>query len=229
MVNYYIDLRGTFAEYLNGFSSKTRSTLNRKVRKLAAMEGGNMQCVAFRGTAEADEFHRLARQVAVKTYQEKLFDGAIPASPEFVMKLRELAAADRFRGFILLLKGEPAAYLYLPVQDDVLIYGYLGYDPAYSDWSPGTVLLFMALEHLFAEGRFRYFDFTYGESQTKRLFGRNSFLRADFYLFRWGPRNVAAVFLHILMDRGSSVLGRCLDAWGIRSAVRQFIRRSVTT
>jgi hypothetical protein len=47
------------------------------------------------------------------------------------------------------------------------------------DWSSGTVLPYLALECLMPEHKFRHFDFTHGESQTKRLFGRESFLRAD--------------------------------------------------
>jgi CelD/BcsL family acetyltransferase involved in cellulose biosynthesis len=228
-VNYYVDMRGTFAEYWNGFSSKTRSTLNRKVRKLASVPDGDMQCRLFRAPAEVQEFHALARRVAANTYQEKLFDGAIPSTPEFVAKLRALAAADSFRGFILSVKGSPVAYLYLPVSDGILTYGYLGYEPAYSDWSPGTVLLQLAIEELFAAGGFRYFDFTYGESPTKKLFGREKFLRADVYLFRWTPRNIVLLALHVALDKSSTALGRLLAAIGVRQAVRRFLRRTATT
>jgi CelD/BcsL family acetyltransferase involved in cellulose biosynthesis len=35
----------------------------------------------------------------------------------------------------------------------------LGHDPAFGQFSPGTVLLFLILERLFAERRFRVFDF----------------------------------------------------------------------
>jgi len=228
-INYYIDLNCSFPDYLSGFSSKTRSTLKRKVRKLFDVEGANTQFVTFCGPASTGEFHRLAREVAVKTYQEKLFDGAIPATEEFAAKLKTLAETDSFRGFILSIKGAPAAYLYLPAEGDILIYGHLGYDPAYGDWSPGTVLLYLALERLFAEGKFRYFDFTHGESQTKRLFGRESFLRADVYLFRWRARNIATVLLHAAVDKASTLLGRCLDALRIRSTVRRLIRRAASS
>jgi hypothetical protein len=60
-VNYYIDLNCSFADYLNGFSSKTRSTLNRKVRKLFGLEGASTQFVAFCDPASVRDFHRLAR------------------------------------------------------------------------------------------------------------------------------------------------------------------------
>ena len=220
--NYYIDLGGSFDDYLKQFSSKTRSTLLRKVKHLS----GSMECRCFRTADEALEFHRLAREVAVKTYQEKLFDGAIPASVEFLEKMRGLAESDCFRGFILSSAGKPVSYLYLPIHDDTLIYGYLGYDPEYAKESVGTVLLYMALERVFAERRFRYFDFTYGESQSKKLFGRASFLRGDLYFFRRSVRNIVAVYGHVLLDQFSTSLGRILDAIGLRQKIRKLLRRA---
>jgi CelD/BcsL family acetyltransferase involved in cellulose biosynthesis len=219
--NYYIDLSGTFDDYLKEFSSKTRSTLLRKVRNIS----GTMECRCFRTPDDAVDFHKLAREVAVKTYQEKLFDGAIPASDEFVAKMRALAERDCFRGYTLSSNGRPVSYLYLPIENEVLIYGYLGYDPEYANLSVGTVLLYMALDQLFAERRFRYFDFTNGEGQNKRLFGRASFLRGDVYFFRWGLRNALAVYGHFLMDRLSGALGQTLDVLGLRQRIRKLLRR----
>ena len=223
--NHYIDLAGTFEEYLKGFSSKTRSTLQRKLRKITDMADHTLECRAYRAPASVDEFHRLGRQVAVKTYQEKLFGGALPASEEFVRRARSLAQDDHLRGFILLIKGEPVAYLYLPVEDGALVYGYLGYDPDYASWSPGTVLLYLALEQLFAEQRFRYFNFTYGEGQVKELFGRATFLQADICFFRWTLRNALAVYGHTAMDGCSSKIGRTLEMLGLRQRIRKLLRR----
>jgi CelD/BcsL family acetyltransferase involved in cellulose biosynthesis len=223
--NYYLDLQGTFEEYLRGFSSKTRSTLQRKVRKVAAIVPGPVEYRCFSRPEEVAEFHALAREVAVKTYQEKLFEGAIPATAEFVAQATALAAAGSFRGYILSIEGKPVSYLYLPVESGVVIYGYLGYDPAHADLSPGTVLLYFALEKLFEEASFTYFDFTHGEGQSKKLFGRASFLRADVYLFRWTPRNIATVYGHYLMDAFSSAVGRLLDKLGARQKIRNLLRR----
>lgn len=220
--NYYIDLRGTFDDYLKGFSSKTRSTLSRKVRNVSM----TMECRCFRTPDEVVDFHKLAREVAVETYQEKLFDGAIPASADFVVKMRTLAERDCFRGYTLSSNGKPVSYLYLPIENEVLIYGYLGYNPTYANLSVGTVLLYMAIEQVFAERRFRYFDFTHGEGQNKKLFGRASFLRGDFYFFRWSVRNALAVYGHFLMDWLSEALGRTFDVLGLRQRIRKLLRRA---
>jgi CelD/BcsL family acetyltransferase involved in cellulose biosynthesis len=92
--------------------------------------------------------------------------------------------------------------------------------------SPGTVLLYHALERVSREKRFRYFDFTQGEGQAKEIFGRASFLQADIYFFRWTLKNAVAIYGHAAMDWCSSGLGRAADALGVRQRLRKLIRRS---
>lgn len=223
---HYIDLRGTFEQYLKEFSAKRRGNLQRQIRKLSEMSGGNLECRAFRGLASVDEYHALARNIAKKTYQEKLFGGAIPASVEFVDKLRERARYDLYRGFVLLANGVPISYVHLPIDETrVVDYQYLGYDPQYAQWSPGTVLLYLALKHLFSERAFRFLNLSYGEGQMKKVFGRGSFLQADVYLFRPTLRNLLAVYTHAITDKLSSKLGGLLEDLGLRRRIRRLLRR----
>jgi CelD/BcsL family acetyltransferase involved in cellulose biosynthesis len=95
-----------------------------------------------------------------------------------------LAAEDRVRAFMLFLDGEPVAYLYLPVKGRTLIYANLGYDSRFASLSPGTVLQFVALERLFAEKCFLYFDFTEGEGSHKLLFATDSVACASLVLLK---------------------------------------------
>jgi CelD/BcsL family acetyltransferase involved in cellulose biosynthesis len=224
--SHYIDLRRTFQDYLKDFSAKRRGNLQREIRKLTAMAAGTFECRIYRGPEKVSEFHALARKVAVKTYQEKLFGGAIPGTPEFVARLNARAQDDSYRGFILMVKGEPVSYVYLPIVDDRIVdFQYLGYDPEFSEWSPGTVLLYLALESVFSEGTFRYFNLSYGEGQMKRVFGRAGFLQADVYFFRWTLRNVLAVYGHAFTDWFSSKIGLMLEKLGLRRRMRLLLRR----
>jgi len=220
-INYYIDLQQTFAAYLDGFSAKTRNTLKRRTRQISQ----TMEFRCFRTADEVLDFHQAARQVAPKTYQERLFAGAIPDSPEFVAKMQAAAERDGFRGFTLSLNGRPVSYLYLPIENGVVVYGYLGYDPEFAKLSVGTALLYLALEKVFSENAHRYFDFTYGVGQTKRMFGRSACFRGDVYFFRWTARNLATVLGHFAVERLSESLGKILSALGLRETVRKLMRR----
>jgi CelD/BcsL family acetyltransferase involved in cellulose biosynthesis len=217
-------MRGTFQEYLATLSSKTRSTLKRKVKKFGEASGGLLDCRVYATAEEISEFHRLARAVAAETYQEKLFDGAIPSGDKFRNQMLKLASEGRIRGFLLFLREEPVSYLYLPAEGGVLEYSYLGYRPTVSDLSPGTVLLYLALEQLFSEHCFEKFDFSYGLSQTKEVFCTDKSLRADIHYFRTSIKNMLGVIAHAATDSFSAGSGRIMDRLGLRRRIRKLLR-----
>jgi CelD/BcsL family acetyltransferase involved in cellulose biosynthesis len=221
---FHTSLEGDFAGYLAKFSAKTRSTLRRKVKRFLELgEGCGMR--AFKRPEEMEEFHRLAREVSRVTYQEKLLDAGLPEEPEFVRELVDLAARDSVRAYLLLLRGAPIAYLCCPAVNGVLLYAHLGYEPRYAEYSPGTVLQYLAFEALFEERTFRAFDFTEGQGDHKKFFGTHETLCADICYF---PATVSAQFwvgAHRALDRFSAGVGRALDRAGLKAAIKRFIRR----
>lgn len=220
----YIDLNTSFDEYQNKFSSKTRSTINRKIRKFTEHCGGVLRWHAYRSPDEVPAFFELARAVSRLTYQEKLLDAGLPDTPAFVEQARVLAADGRLRAYVLFDGERPVSYLYCPVQDGVAIYAYLGYDPAYMNLSVGTVLQWLVLEQMFKEGGLRYFDFTEGQSDHKRLFATHQRQCAHMFLVRPTLRNRALIHGHALMDRFSGWAGGLLDRYGVKAKVRRLIR-----
>ncbi|WP_299326637.1 GNAT family N-acetyltransferase [Parasphingopyxis sp.] len=197
----YADLSGSFDDYLATFSGKSRSTLRRKVRKFAKLFGGTLDFRTYRTPDEMVEFHDLARRLSAKTYQEKLLDYGLPEDAEFVADMNRAAARDQVRGWLLFAEGKPVSYLYAPAGGDTLIYAYLGYDPAWSRHSPGTVLLMEALRQIIEESRFRRFDFTEGDGQQKRRFATGKLDCADLLLLRRTPANRALVTALSSFDR----------------------------
>lgn len=222
----YIDLGQSFESYQKKFSSKTRSTLNRKIRKFAEHCGGTISWKTYKAPDEMREFFRHARTVSKLTYQERLLDAGIPDSEEFIAQAETLAAQQNLRAYILFDGGRPVSYLYCPVEEGVLIYAYLGYDPDYMPMSVGTVLQWLAIEQLFNEGSFRYFDFTEGQSSHKLLFATHQQQCANVFLVRDTLRNVMLIKSHMLMDRFSNRIGATLDRFGVKEKVRRLLRHS---
>lgn len=222
----YIDLRTSFETYLKKFSSKTRSTINRKVRNFAEHCGGSVSWKTYRMPGEMREFFRLARIVSRKTYQERLLDAGIPESEDFLVEAESLALEQRVRAYLLFDGDRPVSYLYCPVpeHDGVLIYAYLGYDPDYRKLSVGTILQWLAVEQLFNEARFKYFDFTEGQSDHKRLFATHQRRCANVFLLKRSPRNTVLVYSHFAMNRFSAWLGTTLDRYGLKAKIKLFLR-----
>lgn len=170
---HYIDMGMGFDAYMARFSGKTRSTLRRKAKKLAE-EAGGYTVTEHRSPAEIETFLAAALPLSARTYQARLLDAGLPDTPEARRAMLKAAEADQMRGFLLHAGGEAIAYLSLPVTGATLVYAHLGYVPAWARLSPGTVLQMDALERLFAEARYRWFDFTEGEGAHKAMFGTHS-------------------------------------------------------
>lgn len=221
---YYIDLQTTFADYLGKFSSKSRSTLQRKVRKFAEFSGGEAIWREFRYREQMEEFYRLAREVSEKTYQEKLLNVGLPTGDDFRQELLDLSSRDLARGYLLFHGEKAIAYLYCPVQEGIMLYHNLGYDPDYKQWSPGTVLQYLVLERVFAEGTFRMFDFTEGQGPHKEFFSTGSTQCADIYYLRPTFRNLLLLKLHYGLSALSGATVKGLDRLGLKARIKKLIR-----
>jgi CelD/BcsL family acetyltransferase involved in cellulose biosynthesis len=171
---HYIDMGQSFDDYMAQFSGKTRSTLRRKARKLSDETPGGYNVTEHRTPAELEAFLAAALPLSARTYQARLLDAGLPEDAAARRAMLEAGEADRMRAFLLHAGGQPVAYLSLPVTGQTLVYAYLGYDPDWARLSVGTVLQMDALERLFAEARYRWFDFTEGDGAHKEMFGTHA-------------------------------------------------------
>ncbi len=220
----YIDLGTSFDAYKAKFSAKSRSTLLRKIRKYSDHCDGELKWRTYRTPDELVEFFILARAVSSKTYQERLLDAGLPDAESFRQDTLRRAADGLVRAYILFHKNTPVSYLFCPVENGVLLYQYLGYDPEYITYSVGTILQWLAIEQLFEEALFECFDFTEGQSEHKRFFATHQSLRVNAMFIRRNVRNVLLVRAHSAFSSFSSALGRALDKFGLRARIRRVIR-----
>ena len=217
----FIDLAGSYEDYLMKFSSKTRSTLKRKIRKLTELSGGKLDFRCYSAPHEFEEFHRLGLEVSRRTYQHRLFGKGLPEDGRFVREVLALAAVDRIRAFLLFHEGRPISYLYCPIEKDRLIYGFLGYLPEYAPYSPGTVLQCLAMERIFAEKKFSLFDFTAGEGEHKRMFSTFGVQCCDALYLKPSPRNIDLITLHLTARLSSELITKGLGRLGLRQRIRK--------
>ncbi len=218
-----VDLARSWDEYLAHFTPKTRSTLRRKVRRFEEAAYG-LDLRTYRDPADLDEFFAAGLFVSRRTYQARRLDCGLPESDAFQVEARRLAAQDRLRAYLLFAHGEPAAYLYCPIRDGVVEYAYVGHDPQLAFFSPGTVLLFLALERLINERQHRLFDFTEGGGPHKQLFGTQVTRCADVYTLRRRRSLVAAARVQALLADISRTAGAALEAIGAKRWLRRRLR-----
>lgn len=222
----YIDMTLGFGQYKAKFSGKSRSSINRKIKKFTEdARGLDFRC--YRSPDEIKHFFELARPVSASSYQERLLDCGLPKSPDYIAAAVTAAEHDGIRAFLLFADGKPVSYLYCPIEDRILQYAYLGYLPDYSKLSPGIVLQWLAMEQLFAEGRFTAFDFTEGDSDHKRFFSTHQIPCGLWLLLKPSVRNRTLLTLHDGIDRSTTLFTRILDKLHLKQKIKRWIRHTV--
>jgi len=223
---FHLDFTGGFDGWFASLSSNARQGLRRKAKKIAATTGGTLDVRRFRSAQELAAFHPVARAISTTTYQERLLGSGLPDGADFLRTMRELAAAEQMRAWLLYVGGEPAAYLCCPIHGDTVIYAHVGHDPKFNDWSPGAVLQFEAMQDLFGEKRFSAFDFTEGEGQHKRQFATGGTACVDLLLLRPTLANRAVMTALDGFDASVALAKRVVQGAGLGGLAKRVRRGS---
>lgn len=195
MTRYVLDLDGGFEQYQAGLASSGRRKLKRSLEKYLESNEGRTEFRTYRLAAEVEEFVGFASQVTRKTYQWKHFHMGIDESPATLHRLTLDAAADAFRGYVLLKGGQPIAFNSAYAVGDILIGDLMGYDPAFATSNPGFAAMNLMLRSVF-EDRFRRLEFGLGDFDYKRELATGSYVASDVFFFRPSLRNWAWVIAH---------------------------------
>lgn len=229
----FVDLQLGVDAYSKHFTGKTKSTLRRKIRKFTDACGGTLPWREYRTPSELEEFYPLARDISAHTYQEALLDSGLPSSEAFRSNMLRDAAKDTVRAYLLSdNEGRGLAYLYCPVVDGVVYYQHLGYvaDHRLNEWSPGTILLWLALERLQEEGCYKWFDFTEGSDEKstgqKSRFATGDVVCADLWVFERTTGYVCLLAGHRMIDSVSVLAGEALERLGLKRRLKHWIRRT---
>jgi len=221
---YFVELEGTFDDYLGRRSAKSRHNLKRSLKKILERNPDGALTVAT-AADEMEEFQRAAVAISNRTFQGQLLQVGLPDTPEFLRQMQDRARLGEARGYLLWDQGEAIAYAWCAGHGTSLTYEVIGYLPDRAALSPGTVLLYLILEDLFRLNRFQIFDFGVGEAPYKQAFATARLDFSDTYLFRQTWRYRWRVWLHWHLDRFSSAVGAWLERAGLKRRVRMLIRR----
>lgn len=211
-----VDLQGTFSDYLQKFSNKSRNTLKRKVKKLADRSSGLVNLLEYRSPSEIIAFRDIAVTISRASYKSECGLG-FQESEGFARQLELDAATGSVRGYVLMSEDQPVAYVFCRIDNDVIVYKHLGYDERFAQRSPGTALLYLMLQRLFDEGEFRLLDFDGTEYYAyKEFFATRAVSCARVFWFR--PR-----LFEISLFGAHWVL---MATWRLASLLRHYVRRA---
>jgi hypothetical protein len=217
--HWWIDFPSNPADYWKKFSNKTRSTFRRKAAQLKH----SLRC--FSQPAEVSEFLEKAHEVSGRSWQAKR-QGLRIANSEGERRLFHfLASQNAWRSYVLESDQKPLAFVVGIQWRGTFTFDESGFDTAYADQSPGTVLLYRLLEDLIARDTPQRFDFGSGDGGHKQLFGNRQTMSGPVLLFRRGVRPLLAWSIMRAQYAVSKCLRACLKQGRLLSVVRKLYRR----
>jgi CelD/BcsL family acetyltransferase involved in cellulose biosynthesis len=164
-------LAPSFEEFLSGMTSKARANLRREVRLLAESAGGRLELREATTEADAPEFLRDAAAVSRKSWQHRALGPRIADDNRGRRTFVDLASRGLLRAFVLKAGDVPCAFVVGYQYGSVYHYAEIGFDEAFTQYSPGKVLLYLLLEALHQRRRPELVNFGVGDASYKIRFG----------------------------------------------------------
>lgn len=218
-----IRLNGTFDSYIQGFSAKTRNTFHRKIKRLR--QEGNIQVIRVTEASQLDEYLSTAAEISRKTWQFKRLGWGIGGTDQELVrgKLGFLAQRGWLRAYLLKCGDKACAFITGWQYGSRFYHAGLGFDPAWSNYSVGTVLQWLVLEDLYKTNTPELYDFG-TSAEYKKHFSTESYQEAVVWLFRRRPYPLLADGLHRVFDTASSTTASVLSRLGLKAKIKHMLR-----
>ena len=193
--HWIMALPKTYEGVLQGLSRDLRGQLKRKAKRIQAdFPGLSVKC--FENPGELDSMVRDVETVAAKSYQRGLGVG-FHDNQGTRQGISYQMARGKYLAYVLYLEGKPSAFWLGSLYGSVFYSDYLGFDPTFSGYSPGTYLQTKVLQDLLIR-QATGIDFGPGDARYKGQWGTVCHEEVTLYVFPPSFRGIALNLLRTL-------------------------------
>lgn len=206
-----------------------RSKLRRKYRNVLNRFAGKVRIRCFRSPMDLEAVISDMETISSKTDKRRLFGYDFFDTPRIREQMVVAALRGWLRIYILYLEDKPAAYWMGTIYHHCLQADHVGYDPVWSEFSPGIFLFLNILEDLRNED-IKTIDFGWRDMQIKRCFGAVRRVEARVHIYAPSLRGIQLNLLSTAthcVTRGAILLlqrTHCLE-WARKALRDQFARQ----
>jgi CelD/BcsL family acetyltransferase involved in cellulose biosynthesis len=218
-----IRLPDTPGEYWDSFSSKTRQTFRRKLKKF-----GETRLRRITSISDVPDFLEAAHRISRQTWQTRQFGLRIANDYEELVTYIKLAELGLLRSYLWYVGDQPVAFTVGNQDHGTFHYEEVGYLPEYARNSPGQMMLIQMLDDLMTCDRATWFDFGGGDADYKQLFANQASESGTVWLF---PATWRGTLQHqhlSLSRRLRQVIRSGVRTLGLTSRLRQWVRRGAS-
>lgn len=220
--------RADYAAFFAELTSKYRNQLRKKEKVFAERFGTAFELRQYTEESEVSAFLDAASAINRKTYQYRMFGESVDNDAASVAMAQRAADSGAFRSFIL-WHGDNALCFVVGHQraDGTYEHRMTGYDPAWSDVSPGIVTNLLLLQRLY-EGPNRplLLDFGSGDGDYKRMFSNESRQTSNPVLIPRRARFMPAFWMMSASIAANNVAVDLLKRLGIKEWLKRRMRRA---
>lgn len=200
----------------SAMSSSRRKEVRRNTRRLQCHAAGAPSVTCYESLNEFDHLFGDVEKIARKTYQRGLRVG-FSDTPEIRSRLAEGARQGWLRAYVFYLGERPCAFWIGMLYENTFVSEYMGYDPEFSQFSPGMVLIMNVIERFCSgtDGNVRELDFGLGHAEYKNALCSTKWLEATIFLFGSTPRGVTSKAIRILAKLADRSARRILSSTGV--------------
>jgi len=178
-----------------------RSKLRRKYKRVISSFAGTAKEVrCFRYLADLEPAISDIEQIASRTDKRLLLGVDFSNTWQNREQMFVAARKEWLRIYILYLKKKPAAFWVGTLYDRCLQADDVGYDPVWSEFSPGIYLFLYILEDL-REEDIKIVDFGHKDIQFKRCFGSLRRIESPIHIYAPTLRGIQLNLLHTATQR----------------------------
>lgn len=216
----------SFDAYLKQIGARTRADLRTNRKRFIAYVENNYRTRCFRVPAEVPEFLTDAMDLSRKTYQYQLLGSGLRNAEALGRYYLDASERGWFRSYMLYANEKPIAFQVGCVYRGRFHAQEIGYDPAWAKHHVGIFLHTEIIADLAASnGAIKEFDFGNGDNLHKERLSTASVREGYFYLIPAHFRGSCMAHSLRIMNKLSAILGACLERFGIRRKIRDFLRK----
>ena len=188
--------------FLSSLCRSQRSKLRRKYKKVLDYFVGRLGVRQFCSVADLETAIPAMEEIARKSDKRRRFGWGFSDTPQIREQMAVAAEGGWLRIYVLHLEDKPAAFWMGTLYDRCLQADHVGYDPAWSQFSPGIFLFLNILEDL-RNADIEVVDFGGRSSQLKQCFGASRRAGSQIHIYAPTVRGVRLSLLYAATHRAT--------------------------
>lgn len=218
-----LHLPGSYPQFLEGLSPKSRSTNLRSTRKLEKAFKNRLQIRVVSDPADLAAALDEMETVASKTYQRRLGTGFMN-TPQERSLLEAMASHGMVALDLLYIDKKLAAFCYGLHHKEVYLYETPGYDPEYADHRVGNYLLLKLIERLCDDSHTKIIDFGLGDAQYKQVYSNQAAVESHVRLFAPSWKGLRLNIARTSTFLFNNVMDYLLKRFSVYDRIKRYVR-----